>query len=142
MPINIPKVYSFADDISVETKNSNLGTQAIFTEYEAFTKISGLQLNPDKTEILCFNKDKNCNQEFLITYEGAQHRVKATDRIKINGILFTHDVDQLEDINVTSTIAAMERLLLSWSTRRLTLLGRILVIKTYAISKIIYVMQS
>ena len=142
MPINIPKVYSFADDISVVTKNSNLGTQAIFTEYETFTKISGLQLNPDKTEILCFNKDKNCNQEFLITYEGARHRVKATDRIKINGILFTQDVDQLEDINVTSTIAAMERLLLSWSTRRLTLLGRILVIKTYAISKIIYVMQS
>ena len=142
MPIIIPKVYGFADDVSVVTKNSNRGLQAIFTEYEAFTKVSGLQLNAGKTEILCFNKDKNCNQQFQIMYEGARHQIAAADRIKINGILFTQDVDMLEDINMTVAITGMERLLLSWSTRRLTLLGRILVIKTYAISKIIHIMQS
>ena len=37
---------------------------------------------------------------------------------------------------------AMERLLRAWSTRRLTLLGRILIIKTFAIAKVIYLMQS
>ena len=47
-----------------------------------------------------------------------------------------------EDVNVNLAIEAMERLLLSWSTSRLMLLGRILIVKTFAISKMIYLMQT
>ena len=49
---------------------------------------------------------------------------------------------QRELNNVRKSITAMERLLSAWSTRRLTLLGRILIIKTFAVSQIVYLMQS
>ena len=39
-------------------------------------------------------------------------------------------------------IEAMERLLRTWSARRLTLIGRIVILKTFAISKFIFIMQS
>ena len=64
LPITIPKVYGFADDISVAAKNNDPGVQAIFTEYELFTKVSGLQLNADKTELLCFNRARCLHQQF------------------------------------------------------------------------------
>ena len=142
LPITLPKVYGFADDISVAAKNSERGVQAIFSEYEQFTKVSGLHLNANKTELLCFNKARRFNQQFRVTYLGTQHVLTAVERIKINGILFTQDPEIRENVNVMSAIEAMERLLLTWSTRRLTLLGRILIVKTYAISKLIYIMQS
>ena len=48
LAITIPKVYSFADDITVVAKNNNRGIQEVFNEYERFSNISGLVLNPDK----------------------------------------------------------------------------------------------
>ena len=142
LPITVPNVYGFADDVSVITKNSQSGVQAIFTEYESFTKVSGLLLNANKTEILCFNKDRLHIQQFPIVYNGSHHVLLSKEQIKINGIIFLQDPDRREDINVAATTQSMEKLLMSWSTRRLTLLGRILIVKTYAISKLIFVMQS
>ena len=45
-------------------------------------------------------------------------------------------------MNVGKALTSMERLLQAWSTRCLTLLGKILIIKTYAISQAIFLMQS
>ena len=137
----IPKVYSFADDITLLAKNEPIGVQEIFNEYEAFSNASGLLLNADKTEILCFNGQRALRQ-YNVNYNGANYVLQSTDRIKVNGITFLQDQDAREEINVMKTIESMERLLRSWSTRRLTLLGRILIIKTFAMSKMIYLMQT
>ena len=45
-------------------------------------------------------------------------------------------------MNVAKSTTSMERLLRWWSTRRLTLLGKILILKTFAFSQLIYLMQS
>lgn len=45
-----PKLISYADDITVLTQNDIGCVNAIFTEYDKFTKASGLTLNADKTE--------------------------------------------------------------------------------------------
>ena len=140
--INIPKIYSFADDVTVLTKNCNLGIQAIFQEYESFSGASGLLLNAEKTEILCFNGQRNAIQQFNVDYNGISHRLESSERIKVNGIFLQQDPEQREDYNVVKSVESMDRLLKSWSTRRLTLLGRILIIKTFAISKLIYLMQT
>ena len=70
LTIEIPKIYSFADDVTVLTKNCNLGIQAIFQEYESFSGASGLLLNAEKTEILCFNGQRNAIQQFNVDYNG------------------------------------------------------------------------
>ena len=62
--------------------------------------------------------------------------------IKINGNLFKQDADSREHANVQKVHDAMERHLKVWSTRSLTLLGRIIILKTFAMSQSIYLMQS
>ena len=138
----IPKVYSFADDVTVVAKNEDQGVQEIFNEYEEFTKVSGLELNASKTEILCFNERPEIVKNFNVRYNGNIHQLLSMENIKVNGIVLFQSPERCEEVNVAKAIGAMERLLTSWSTRRLTLIGRILVIKTFAISKMIYLMQT
>ena len=139
--IAIPKVYSFADDVTVIAKREGRGVQAIFDEYESFSEASGLYLNADKTEILCFN-DRRAEHNFDVSYKGTNHVLRSRDRIKVNGIILLQDQQVREDVNVENSIEGMKRLLLAWSSRRLTILGRILIIKTFAMSKMIYLMQT
>ena len=140
--IAVPKVYSFADDITIVAKNEPQGIQAVFDEYEMFSKASGLLLNAEKTEFLCFNQHGVGRHQFNVQYNGVNHVLDSKDMIKVNGIFLIQDPIQREDINVGRAIEAMERLLMSWSKRRLTLLGRILIIKTFAMSKLIFLMQT
>ena len=142
LPILIPKIYSYADDISVVTKRSRGSIQGIFSEYEKFSKNSGLILNADKTEVLCFNNAREINHDFEITYLGDRFRLQGQEQVKINGILFRQDPDERETHNVNKVIKAMEKHLSAWSSRHLTLLGRILIIKTFAVSQVIYLLQT
>ena len=77
-----------------------------------------------------------------VDYLGETHTLKASEVIKINGILFLQDQARREDVNVQKCVESMERLLTAWSSRHLTLLGRILIIKTFAISQLIFLLQS
>ena len=139
--INIPKVYSFADDITVLAKNEARGLQAVFTEYEALTGASGLTLNAEKTEILRFGQP-GVDIVYRVNYGGIDHDIRPRERIKVNGIFLLQNPAVREDINVAAALDSMGKLLQSWSVRRLTLLGRILIIKTFAVSKMIYLMQT
>ena len=142
LDISIPKVYSFADDVSVATKKDENCVKEIFREYELFSKESGLVLNANKTEILRFNHNRSWNYEIDINYIGVSHKLVALQMIKINGIWMLQDSQRREETNVRKCTDSMDRLLAVWSTRHLSLLGRILIIKTFAISQLIYLMQS
>ena len=140
--VNIPKIYSFADDVSVLTKRSETSIRKIFKEYENFLNSSGLILNADKTELLCFNKKRNHNFEIDVDYRGTRHRLVALDRVKINGIWLLQDPKAREDVNVQMRMDSTEKILKMWSTIQLSLLGRILIIKTFAISQFVFLLQS
>ena len=142
LPIQIPKTYGFADDVTVVTKKSEENINEIFREYEEFSTASGLMLNADKTEIMCFNREKNLNHQFAFNYCGQRYVINGVERLKINGILFMQDQRRREAVNVAKAVESMERLLRVWSTRQLTLTGKILILKTFAVSQTIYLMQS
>ena len=140
--IRIPKTYGFADDVTVVTKKSEANIEEVFKVYEEFTTASGLMLNADKTEIMCFNRARETNHRFTFSYCDQQYTINGVERLKINGIIFMQDPRRREAVNVAKAVESMERLLRAWSTRRLTLLGKILIIKTFAVSQSIYLMQS
>ena len=132
----------YADDVTAVAKRTNAGVQAIFTEYEAFSKNSGLILNADKTDVLAFNKARRQNHTFDVDYLGVRHRLESLNKVKVNGIILLQDQHEREVCNVDKVLSAMERHLLTWSTRNLTLLGKILIIKTFAFSQVIYLIQT
>ena len=140
--LNLPKAYSYADDITALTVNKIESVQALFHEYERLSKLSGLILNADKTELLCFNQQPNVRVTHEINYLTERFKIESMDRIKVNGIFLMQDPEQRIEANVKKVTDAINRQLTSWSTRSLSLLGKILIIKTFAISQAIYLMQT
>ena len=89
-----------------------------------------------------FNKQRESDLEIDIDYRRESYKISARDRIKINGIWFLQDSVEREDVNIQKCVDSMERILAQWSTRHLSLLGRILIVKTFAISQFVYLLQS
>jgi hypothetical protein len=114
--------------------------QAIFTEYNRLTDQSGLQLNADKTEII--NTNQGAPQNYVVNYLNKSYDITSTSEVKINGILFQMDPEQRMTKNVEKVASAMDKQLQMWSSRHLTLLGKILIIKTFVIAQMIYLMQT
>ena len=139
---DLPKAYSYADDITALTLNRSESVQALFSEYERLSKFSGLILNADKTELLCFNQQPNVRVTHKIRYLGETFEVMSLDKIKVNGIFLMQDPERRIEANVKKVTEAINRQMTSWSSRSLSLLGKILIVKTFAVSQTIYLMQT
>ena len=142
---SLPKVYAYADDVNSIIVNSERGLQALFDEYERLTKASGLELNADKTEIMRLKRrpqDDVAELNFNIRYCGKIYQITTVPEVKINGILFQQNVANVVQANVDSVLKKVDRILRGWSARHLSVLGKILIVKTFAISQVIYLLQS
>ena len=142
----LPKAYTYADDLNCVIRNTRKGLQSIFDEYSRLTRQSGLELNADKTEILRFAnqlKSTPFNPEvFRIKYLGKTFDLSSVKETKINGIFFQQNEEAMRTRNVESVRQKMENQLKNWSKRNLTTLGKILIVKTFGISQVIFLMQS
>ena len=63
------------------------------------------------------------------------------NRIKICGITFSQDSQLAHKVNVTEKIDGMERNLIAWLHRGLSMPRKILVVNTFGLSELIYTMQ-
>ena len=135
--IHFPKSLGYADDISVLCENSVQSVKAIMKAYENFTLCSGLELNADKTEIFKISSHYT-QQQFQFRYQGEQTIIETSDNVKINGIHFgnTHEITLNTNFkNIMDKIKLQHE---SWAKRNLTLLGKILIHKTFGISQLIH----
>ena len=132
---------SFADDITAICNNQE-GIQAVIDEYTKFSKYSGIKLNVKKTEILIINKKGNNKVQFTITQGKESYIITDVDNVKICGITFSNNKETAYNENVINKISKLERQLNLWRQRNLTLKGKILIVKTFAISQLIYSMQA
>jgi len=129
-----PKILAYADDVTCIT-DSKRGLREIFKEYERLSRASGLILNADKTEILDGN---SLNYSFKYMHE--KHRIKGKTEVKINGIIFHCNGNIMKTKNYERLLDKINSALQLWKTRRLSLLGKILIYKTYGLSQILYVL--
>ena len=130
-----PKIVAYADDIACMIPADKNCLQRIFTHYEELTNLSGLKLNADKTEII-----SNCpTRSFNITYLGDIHEISVGEEMKVNGLVLSYNKDITYKKNFGKLFNAMERQLTSWSNRGLSLLGKILIYKTFGLSQILFI---
>ena len=66
----------------------------------------------------------------MIEYLGKEYTIRPVLSIKINGIYLQQDLNRMVDINVQHALERIERQLKGWSRRRLTTLGKIMIVKT------------
>jgi hypothetical protein len=133
------KACGFADDVSVICQNDRESMNQIFMEYQRLTVKSGLTLNADKTKILNFNGGE---KKYEVTYENNKFSINTVESIKICGIYTCSNTEDEYKLNVLDKITKLKNNFKVWKARRLTMEGKSLVIKTFGISQLIYVMQS
>ena len=140
----LPKVYAYADDVNTIIKNDAESLQAVFSEYNRLTKLSGLELNADKTELMRLKKVTGVQLPlaFEVNYMRKRYQLKTCPEVKINGIFMQQDEQALRDSNVDRAVGRIDKIFRAWSRRRLSTLGKILLVKTFGISQIIFLLQS
>jgi hypothetical protein len=139
-PINI-KTATFADDITAITKDKE-GINHIIDNYNRFSNLSGIRLNIPKTEIMSLGKNKNKIENFKINSGNKEIVIVNQKSVKICGITFSTSKEISYEENIVKRIDKLTRILNVWRQRNLTLKGKILIAKTFAISQVVYAMQS
>ena len=125
----ILKLSIFADDMTCFLKDIS-SYKALFDILELFGKCSGLKVNHEKTEIFPLGNT------FLRDTDFPKHNICVI--IKILGVYFGYDVKQRDVLNFSQTLKDIKKSLNMWKWRGLSLLGRIQVVKTFAIPKFMY----
>ena len=132
------KISQFADDTTLFMKFTERNLRVCMNILNSFFLISGLKINVEKTKAIKFGvtgdsrmtlcEDLNLiwTQEF--TSLGIDYNINALDKIT--------------DLNLEFKILEMEKLSSIWNSRNLTLVGKITIIKTLLISKIINILLS
>ena len=133
-----PKVLAYADDIAVMVSNAR-SISSIIQTYERFSHCSGLYLNIDKTEILRLDEPQVTCLEVQSISEHAI--VTPVQKLVICGKMFSNNRDDEYKYNVQDKITKLTNALESWRKRPLSIFGRNTIIKTFALSQIIYSMQ-
>jgi hypothetical protein len=112
--------------------NSKSEIPLALNEIEIFGSFSGLIMNKDKTEGLWIGKLKHCKDKV--------GGIKWTDKpVKTLRIYFGHDKEECERLNWENKIEKINNLLLLWTKRNLTILGKILIIKSLIVPIFTYV---
>ena len=123
------KLVIFADDMTSFVRDKQLHL-ALFNTIKLFSTYSGLCVNHDKTEILLLG-----NLEIKSSELGVKEISKV---VKILGVHFTNNHSLFQKTNFETIEKSLRESLKSWNWRGLTLLGKIQVIKSFAISKSLY----
>ena len=123
-----------ADDTTIFLKNENAVINCLKTIKE-FGKFSGLKLNLDKTEGLWLGQGENRNDNL-----GGLNWKNTC--IKALGVHFGYNKHQIEELNWKNKIDKIKKILNRWKYRDLTFHGRILIIKTLALSQVVYLVSS
>lgn len=96
-----------------------------------FTSVSGLKLNLDKTEGYCIGALAEQSPDVPNIKWPKTH-------IKYLGIYFGQNQEICERLNFKLKVEEMQKLIDSWRTRKLTLQGKITILKTLAMPKLVY----
>ena len=119
------KISQLADDTTLFC-NSKTDVELALNEIEIFGTYSGLIPNRNKTEGLWIGKLKSCKEK-IVGINWVEKTIKAL------GIYFGHCTKECEKLNWEKRIEKMNKLFASWKKRNLTLIGKIIIIKTLII---------
>ena len=128
------KISQLADDTTLFLKSKdeiNIALNII----EIFGTYSGLTLNRNKTEGIWIGKLKHCKDKV--------NDITFTDKpIKVLGIYFSTDKKECEKLNWESKLEKAKNLMKSWEKRHLSIIGKILIVKSLIIPQFTYVASS
>lgn len=136
-PVTV-KVSAYADDLTIFLDGAEDSLRECITTFEKFEAISGLKLNKHKTHCIWIG-DQSQTNDFICEDIGLRW---TREPIEILGLLISSD-PQLDMIqtNYLNKIDKLQQRLNPWLQRGLTPYGKILLVKSVALSQLTYVMS-
>ena len=124
------KIVQYADDCILLLNDLDEFCTAL-SILDDFGDITGLQLNVSKSEGLWLGQDKTRQKHCSL------FGVKWPEQIRCLGLYVGHSKEKNSDMNWISKINKVECILESWRKRDLSLLGKVQLIKTFALSQFV-----
>jgi hypothetical protein len=125
---------AYADDLTIIFKMGEDGVRQILKLLKDFEKVSGLEINIGKTQLMVAGCD-----EWRVGMRVME--IEIVDKVTILGVTIDRKLEEL-DANWDKAIVKMRRLAGYWSLFGLSITGRVMVAKTYIMSQCIYLMGS
>ena len=124
----------FADDSTFFNNGDKHSFETLIKTLELFSKCSGLTLNTKKSTILRVGSLKQSNLQFC----KSKQFIWTSDNAATLGMTFSNDMKRNTEINIDKKVKEFKSVLKQWQHRKLTLMGKVSVIKTFALLKLIY----
>ena len=124
----------FADDATFFTDGTKKSFEALIYTLDNFSYVSGLKLNTSKCNVLRSGSLRNTNIIFL----NERNFQWSSEKAKALGVTFHNNKEQFIKENIDKKIEDFENVLKQWQHRKISLLGKITVIKSLALPKLIY----
>lgn len=124
----------FADDASFFLDGTEISFQNLVTTFEKFSQISGLKLNISKCTVLRIGTLRYTNKKFC----KSKKFVWTSNEASTLGICFSNDHRKIHELNLEPKINAFQHTLYKWKRWKLSLIGKITVLKSYAFPKLVY----
>ena len=131
------KISQYTDDTTLILDGSEKSLTSAIQILDDFGKISGLKLNDSKTEALWIGS-KIGHEQILVSgkkFKWPKYKVKTL------GLWLSTDPDTALRLNYNEKTENIRKLLSCWKYRRLTLLGKITVLKSLAASQLVYLLS-
>lgn len=125
-------ISQYADDTSIILDGTKTSLENCLNVLKLYANASGLCINIDKTKVVWIGSKKGSNEKFCERY--SLHWEK--DEFSVLGVKFPHNLKEIVELNYNEKIKEMRKFFLNWSKRILTPLGKTIVIKSLALSKI------
>ncbi len=122
---------AFADDLTVQFRLIQGAAEKILSILETFGDVSGLQINKEKTHIMVSGRDWDGDDNI----EG----IKIKRECRLLGVNIDNRAKNLEG-NWENCIVKIRGLINYWNQFNLTISGRVLVAKTFLLSKVTFLL--
>ena len=124
------KIAQYADDTTVFVRDKE-SVLELLDFLREFSSLSGLEINTSKTEAMWLGQWKN-NQDTPFGFKWPKEPILSL------GVFFSHNQTDADELNFGAKICDFKNSLHIWKRRKLTLYGKINIVKTLGLSKLIF----
>ena len=130
---NTYKIGQYADDTYLLLDGSEASLREAMDSFDKFAECSGLRLNIEKTHVIWLGCLKNSNRKLCLDLN-----LQWSTSFTLLGIQFFVEMHKIISVNYTNKLTKIMKILDFYNKLNLSLVGKITVIKTLIIPKLVY----
>ncbi len=120
-------IVQYADDTTLTLSDDDVSLNSALNIIEKFSKVSGLNVNFNKTEVVWIGVKRGCMDK-LQTQENLTWNFGG--KFKLLGIQYDLQREDFYHLNVPTRVISIKKILNDWSLRDISIIGKITVLKS------------